>query len=185
MKKVLKGLGIFGTVILTVVLSIVVFLYVVILNVKFVVSEKGMANTLKNIDVVETLKTVEDGTVWEDFKGLGENLNLSEEQFEQILSSDKVKEEVGIYISEVLGSITSDKEALLTKERMENFLNIAVDEYNKISNTKISETERQEIVNSFDEEMIDNMNEEIGSINLQETVAPEYIEKYMREVRYI
>ena len=43
----------------------------------------------------------------------------------------------------------------LTKQEIENFLNIAINEYNKVSDTKISDAERQEIVNSFDEEMID------------------------------
>lgn len=176
MKKILNGLGIFGSIILTLILSVLIFLYVVVLNIKFVVSKNGMANTFKKIDVVETLKSTEDGTMWEDFMQLAESLDLSEEQFEKILNSDKVKEEVGSYIGEVLSSIFNDKEVNLTKEDMENFLNIAVDEYNKVSDTKISDTKRKEIINSFDEEMIKNMNEEFGSINLVETVAPEYIE---------
>lgn len=176
MKKILNGLGVFCSIILTFVLSCLIFIYAVILNVKTVVSEKGMATTFKKIDVVETLKTVEDGTMWEDFKQLGETLNLSEEQFEQILNSDKVKEKVGTYLGEVLSSSFNDKEANLTKEQIEEFLNIAVSEYNRISDTKISDTERQEILNSFDEEMITNINEELGSINLKETVEPEYIQ---------
>ena len=176
MKKILNGLGIFGSIILTFILSVLIFLYVVVLNIKFVASENGMASTFKKIDVVETLKAAEDGTMWEDFMQLAESLGLSEEQFEKILNSDKVKEKVGSYIGEVLSSTFNDKEANLTKEDIENFLNIAVDEYNKVSDTKISDTERKEIVNSFDEEMIANMNEEFGSINLTETVAPEYVE---------
>lgn len=176
MRKILNGLGVFGSVILTLILSVLIFLYVVVLNIKFVVSENGMANTFKKIDVVETLKSAEDGMMWEDFMQLAESLDLSEEQFEKILNSDKVKEEVGSYIGEVLSSTFNDKEANITKEDMENFLNIAVDEYNKVSDTKISDTERKEIINSFDEEMIANMNEEFGSINLAETVAPEYVE---------
>ena len=81
--------------------------------------KNGMTDTLKKIDVVETLKTAEDGTVWEDFKQLAENLNLTENQFEQILNSNKVKEQVGGYIGEVLSSIFNDKEVNLTKEEME------------------------------------------------------------------
>ena len=170
MKKILNGLGVFGSIILTFILSVLIFLYVVVLNIKFVVSENGMANTFKKIDVVETLKATEDGTMWEDFMQLAESLNLSEEQFEQILNSDKVKEQVGSYIGEVLGSTFNDKETDLTKEKIVNFLNIAVDEYNKVSDIKISDTERKEIINSFDEEMIANMNEEFADINLQEIV---------------
>ena len=146
MKKFLNGLGVFGSVILTFILTGLIFSYVIILNIKLVVSDNGMANTFKKIDVVETLKSAEDETMWEDFVQLGESLNLSEKQFEQILNSNKVKEQVGSYIGEVLSSTLSDKEANLTKEEMENFLNIAVDEYNKVSDKKISDSERKKIV---------------------------------------
>ena len=176
MKKFFNDLGVLGSIILTLVLSVLIFIYAVILNIKSVVSEKGMANTFKKINVVETLKTVEDGTMWEDFVQLGETLNLSEEQFEQILNNDKVKEQVGTYLGEVLSSSLNNKKANLTKEEIGEFLNIAVSEYNKISDIKISDTERNEIINSFDEEMINNINEELGSINLKEIVEPEYIQ---------
>lgn len=175
MKKLLKGLGTFCSIILTIVLTIFIFAYALLLNAKFVVSENGMANTLKRLDIVETLKSSEDGTTWEDFKQLADKLNLSEEQFEKILNSNKIKKEIGIYVSEVLSSAFNEKEANLTKEKMENFLNIAVDEYNEVSDTKISDTERQKIISSFDEEMINNLNEEFSSINLTETVDDEYI----------
>ena len=178
MKKFLNGLSIIGSSLLTIVLSFLIFIYVVILNIKFVVSEDGMSKTLKKIDVVETLKLTEDGVMWDDFKGLAEILNLSEEQFEQILNSDKVKELVGGYIGEVISSAFNNKEAILTKEKIEVFLNVAIDEYNKVGDTKISETERNKIVNSFDEEMLENINEEFSSMNLQETVASEYV-KYV------
>lgn len=176
MKKFFNDLGVLGSIILTLVLSVLIFIYAVILNIKSVVSEKGMANTFKKINVVETLKTVEDGTMWEDFVQLGETLNLSEEQFEQILNNDKVKEQVGTYLGEVLSSSLNNKKTNLTKEEIEEFLNIAVLEYNKISDIKINDTERNEIINSFDEEMINNINEELGSINLKEIVEPEYIQ---------
>ena len=65
-----------ASVILTLILSVLIFLYVVVLNIKFVVSENGMANTFKKIDVVETLKSAEDGTMWEDFMQLAESLKL-------------------------------------------------------------------------------------------------------------
>lgn len=178
MKKILNVLGILGSSILTVVLSLLVFVYAVILNVKFLVSENGMVKTLKKTDIVETLKSTEDGLLWEDFKGLADTLNLTEEQFEQILNSNKVKEQVGSYINEIISSLFNDKEASLTKDKIEKFLNIAVDEYNKVSDIKISDAERQEIINSFDEEMIENMNEEFSSLNLTNTVEPEYV-KYI------
>lgn len=175
MKRFLNGLGVFGSVILTFILTGLIFSYMVVLNIKLVVSENVMSNTFKKIDIVESLKSSEDETMWEDFVQLGESLNLSEQQFEQILNSDKVKEQVGSYIGEVLSSTLNDKEVNLTKEEMEKFLNIAVDEYNKVSDKKISDSERKKIVNLFDEKMISNLNEELGSINLSEMVEPEYV----------
>lgn len=176
MKKFLNGLGVLGSIILTLVLTVLIFIYVVVLNVKSVVTEKGMSNTFKKINVVETLKTAEDETMWEDFMQLSDSLNLSEKQFEKILNSNKVKEQIGGYIGKVLSASLNDKEAKLTKKEMENFLNVAVDEYNKVSDTKINDSERKEILNSIDDEMIENMNEEFGSLNLLETVSPEAIE---------
>lgn len=176
MKKFLNGLGVLGSIILTLVLTVLIFIYVVVLNVKSVVTEKGMSNTFKKINIVETLKTAEDETMWEDFMQLSDSLNLSEKQFEKILNSNKVKEQIGGYIGKVLSASLNDKEAKLTKKEMENFLNVAVDEYNKVSDTKINDSERKEILNSIDDEMIENMNEEFGSLNLLETVSPEAIE---------
>ena len=176
MKSFLNGLGVFGSIILIIILTILIFLYGIVLNIKFVVNENGMTDTLKKIDVVETLKTAEDGTVWEDFKQLAENLNLTENQFEQILNSNKVKEQVGGYIGEVLSSIFNDKEVNLTKEEMEKILNIAIAEYNKVSDTKISDTEKKEIIDSLDDEVIADINEELGSINLKEKVSKEYVQ---------
>ena len=176
MKKFLNGLGVLGSIILTLVLTVLIFIYVVVLNVKSVVTEKGMSNTFKKINIVETLKTAEDETMWEDFMQLSDSLNLSEKQFEKILNSNKVKEQIGGYIGKVLSASLNDKEAKLTKKEMKNFLNVAVDEYNKVSDTKINDSERKEILNSIDDEMIENMNEEFGSLNLLETVSPEAIE---------
>ena len=175
MKKFLNNLGVLGAIVLTLILSILLFLYVVVLNIRFVVTDKGMAKTLKKIDVVETLKSAEDSIIWEDFMQLAESLNLSEEQFEQILNSDKVKAQVGSYIGKILSTAFNDKDVTLTKKELDNFLNIAINEYNKVSDTKISDGEK-EILNLFDEEMVANMNEEFGSINLAQTVAPEYVE---------
>lgn len=165
-----------GSIILTLVLSVLIFIYAVILNIKSVVSEKGMAKTFKSIDVVETLKTTDDGTMWEDFVQLGETLNLSKEQCEKIVNNDKFKEQMGRYLSKLLSSSLNNKEANLTKEEMKVFLNVVVSEYNKVNDQKISDTEREEIINLFGEEMINNINEELGSINLKEIVEPEYIQ---------
>jgi len=174
MKKFFKGLGIFSSIILTIVLSVLIFLYVIILNIKFMISENGMSNALKKIDVVETLKTIENGVIWEDFKELSQNLNLNEEQFEELLNSDKVKEEIGSYISVIINSIFDEKETNITKEDIEDLFNIAIDEYNKVSDTKISKSERQDLLNSIDEETIENINKELSSIDITDEVPHKY-----------
>ena len=133
MRKFLNGLGVFCSIVLTIALSILIFLYAVVLNIKVVVSKDGLSDTFKQIDVVETLKSIENGTTWEDITQLADKLNLSEEQAEQILNSDKVKKKVGEYISQVLSSTLNDKKVILTKEKVEEFLNIALDEYNKVT----------------------------------------------------
>jgi len=175
MKKFLNGLGIFGSVILTILLTIILFVYVIILNIKMVVSENGMATALKRIDVVETLKSVENGTMWEDFVQLGENLNLTESQFEEILNSKEVKEQVGSYIGRVLETAFNDSKITLTKKELEDFLEVAITEYNKVSDTKISKEEKEEILSSIDDELIDNMNKEFGNINLLDEAPEEYV----------
>lgn len=178
MKKFLNGMGVFGSIILTIILSILMFVYALILNVKTIISPNGMANTLKRVDVVDALKMAEDGVVWEDFMQLADNLNLTEEQFEQILNSNKVKEELGNFLGEIASSVTSEKRVKITKEKVKRFFNIAVDEYNKVSDTKISDEERQLIMDSFDEEMLEEMNEAIESMNLKEEVDYENV-KYV------
>lgn len=175
MKKFLNGLGIFGSAILSICLAILIFIYVVLLNVKSVVSEKGLTKILKNINVVDVLKYIDDGTIYEDFIELGDKLNLTENEFEDILNSDKVKEALGGFLSKVVSSTASDKKVNVTKEDVEDFLNITIDEYNKVSNIKISDYKINEIVGLFNEEMVNNLNESISEINIKENIDSKYI----------
>ena len=178
MKKVLNGLGIFGSVILTIMLTLLIFVYVWVLNIKLVVGENGITNTFTRIDIVTALKSSEDGTMWEDFMQLAETLNLSEEQFEIIINNNEFKEQIGGFIENIFSSMLSGEKIQLSKADVENLLNVAVDEYNKISDKKISENKRNEIINSFDEEIINNINESISEINLVDSVDIQYV-KYI------
>lgn len=175
MKKFLNGLGIFGSVILSICLAILIFIYVAILNVKSVVSEKGFTKILKNIDVVDVLKYIDDGTIYEYFIELGDKLNLTENEFEDILNSDKVKEVLGGFLVKGVSSTASDKKVNVTKEDVEGFLNITIEEYNKINNTKIPDYKIKEIVGSFNEEIVNNLNESINKININENIDSKYI----------
>ncbi len=151
------------------------------MNLKYVVSESGLTSTLKRIDTVEFIKSFDDEAIEEDLNKLATEINLTEDQLKQILNSNKIKELFGSFINKILISSFDDSKIDLTKDKIENFLNIAIDEYNKVSNTKISETERQKIINSIDDETITNINEELSSINFQEAVEPEYV-KYIKLV---
>ena len=109
---------------------------------------------------------------------LAETLNLSEEQFEIIINNNKFKEQIGGFIENIFSSMLSGEKIQLSKADVENLLNVAVDEYNKISDKKISENQRNEIINSFDEEIINNINESISEINLVDSVDIQYV-KYI------
>lgn len=176
MKKFLNILGIIGSVILTVILTLLIFAYVLVLNVKIAVSKNGISNMLKNIDVVETLKSVDEGDAWEDFKELSNEIGLTEEQFEEILNSENIKDEVGNFINKIIDSVTSSSKITITKAELDNFINIAINEYNKVSEEKISENDKLEILNSLSPEIIEEINEELRDINFTENNENDYIE---------
>lgn len=176
MKKFLNILGIIGSVILTVILTFLIFAYVLVLNVKIAVSKNGISNMLKNIDVVETLKSIDEGDAWEDFKELSSEIGLTEEQFEEILNSENIKDEVGNFINKIIDSVTSSSKITITKAELDNFINIAINEYNKVSEEKISENDKLEILNSLSPEIIEEINEELRDINFTENDENNYIE---------
>lgn len=176
MKKFLNILGIIGSVILTVILTFLIFAYVLVLNVKIAVSKNGVSNMLKNIDVVETLKSIDEGDAWEDFKELSNEIGLTEEQFEEILNSKNIKDEFGNFINKIIDSVTSSSKITITKAELDNFINIAINEYNKVSEEKISENDKLEILNSLSPEIIEEINEELRDINFTENDENNYIE---------
>lgn len=176
MKKFLNILGIIGSVILTVILTFLIFAYVLVLNVKIAVSKNGISNMLKNIDVVETLKSIDEGDAWEDFKELSNEIGLTEEQFEEILNSENIKDEIGNFINKIIDSVTSSSKITITKAELDNFINIAINEYNKVSEEKISENDKLEILNSLSPEIIEEINEELRDISFTENDENDYVE---------
>lgn len=176
MKKFLNILGIIGSVILTVILTFLIFAYVLVLNVKIAVSKNGVSNMLKNIDVVETLKSIDEGDAWEDFKELSNEIGLTEEQFEEILNSKNIKDEFGNFINKIIDSVTSSSKITITKAELDNFIDVAINEYNKVSEEKISENDKLEILNTLSPEIIEEINEELRDINFTENDENNYIE---------
>ena len=79
MKKVLNVLGIIGSMFLTVSLTTIMICFVFLLNIKFAVSKSGINKLLNNIDIVETIKEIDGGVVWEDLTQISDDTNLTEE----------------------------------------------------------------------------------------------------------
>lgn len=175
MKKVLNVFGVFGSIILTIVLTVVMFLYVLLINVKVLIGEKGFANTFKRVNVETILKTADEGEVWNGIKEISKELNLSDEQLIEILDSKNIKEQLGDFFGEVLSSSLNDKDVYLTKERLTNFLTDIIDEYSKVSGVPTNDIERELILSTISDEMILDINESLNTLNIKSAVDTEFL----------
>lgn len=171
MKKVLNFLGVIGAIFLTFVLFVILTCYALVLNIKFVVSKDGINGVLKDIDVVETLKSVDDGVMWEDFQEMSTDLNLTEEQLEEMVNSEAVKEEFGELLGNLVASITSDKPYKMTKDDFVSVLDTVIDEYNKVADEKIDKADRDAVVNEINDEFINDLNASLVEVNLMNTAT--------------
>lgn len=178
MNKLLKILRSLGTSILTIVLIILISSYVVILNFKISISEQGIKKALKKTDIVELINSSEDVNMNKNIRNLATSLKLTEDEFKQMLRSERLKEQLGSYVSNIIRYSFDGKNVILSKEDVQKLLEVAIDEYNDVSETKINDNKRKEIIGSFSQEMIDVINDEFSSINLRETAGPKYV-KYV------
>ena len=175
MKKLFNGLGILGSIFLTIILTVLIIVYTLILNVKSIIGKNGISRTIRNLDVVETLKTLEDGETWDAVIKLGEDIKLNEEQLEKMLESKEIKEQFGEFVSAIANNaMGNDNGKVFTDKNVKEFINTAVDEYNKVSDTKITKEERKEILDSIDNEMLDEMNKEFSSVDLKKDIDSDY-----------
>lgn len=171
MKKVLNFFGVIGATFLTIVLFVILTCYALVLNIRFVVSKDGIGSVLKDIDVVETLKSVDDGVMWEDFQEMSTDLNLTEEQLEQMINSEAVKEEFGDLLGDLVASITSDEPYKMTKDDFVSVLDTVIDEYNKVADEKIDKADRDAVVNEINDEFINDLNASLEEVNLMATAT--------------
>jgi len=175
MKRILNVFGVLGSIFLTIILTVVIFLYFILINIKFLIGYNGFTNTVKRIDVVSLLKSADNGSTWEDINDFASELDLNEDELIQILNNKEIKEQLGDYFGEVLSSSLSGEDVYLTKERITKFLNTVFDEYSKVSGVQINIEERNSIINSIDDEMLTNMNETFNSLDLKSSLEPEFI----------
>lgn len=171
MNKGLNILSIIVSIVLTFILSIFILIYVTTINIKSLVNKDGISQVLNDINVVDHLK--DSGVLWEDFLQLGDSIGLTEEQFERILNSNNLKSEIGLHIEGIISSSLDGLRYTLSKEDLQQILNVAIDEYNSISENKITNEQRNKVLNSIDEEMISNLNEGLESINLHDAFGEE------------
>lgn len=175
MKKVLNVLGAIGAFFLTIVFITLLLCYSLVMNVRYVVSENGINNIVKNIDVVEVIKSVDDGALIEDIQFGDSELKLTEEQFEEILNSDAIKEEISGILNKVLNSVTGEV-ATISRDEFVELVDTVIDEYNKVADVKITEEERNEAISAIEQEDIDDINESLKEVNLaKELVGDEKV----------
>lgn len=175
MKKVLNVLGAIGAFFLTIVFTTLLLCYSLVMNVRYVVSENGINNIVKNIDVVEVIKSVDDGALIEDIQFGDSELKLTEEQFEEILNSDAIKEEFSGILNKVLNSVTGEV-ATISRDEFVELVDTVIDEYNKVADVKITEEERNEAISAIEQEDIDDINESLKEVNLaKELVGDEKV----------
>lgn len=176
MKKVLNVFGVLGAVFLTIVLFVILSVYGIVLNLRFVVSKDGIGDVLNKIDVVETLKTIDDGVMWEDFQDMSTDLNLTEDQLEELVNSEAVKEEFGNILGDLVASITSEEPYKMTKDDFVQVLDTVIDEYNKVADEKIDKADRDAAVNEITDEFIDELNDSLAEVNLVVTATGDDVE---------
>ncbi len=173
MKKILNVLSIIVCIILTFILSIFILFYVATVSIKNTVDNNGISNVLKEIDIVENLKSTGSGVLWEDLSQIGENIGLSEHSFEDLLNSTALKEQLGVHIEGVIRFSLNGNKYEISKEDLQQFLTIAIDEYNKVSDKKITVKQKNEVFNSISNDMIKNLNEVFESIDIHAAFGEE------------
>lgn len=172
-KKVLNVLGIIGSMFLTVSLTTIMICFVFLLNIKFAVNKSGINKLLNNIDIVETIKEIDGGVVWEDLTQISEDTNLTEEELEAILNNEELKTEFSEIFDGVIASITSEEAYKVSKTQITDIINLVIDEYNKVADEKITEEERKEALAEINDEFINDINTSLEEINLSKILAEE------------
>lgn len=173
MKKVLNVLGIIGSMFLTVSLTTIMICFVFLLNIKFAVSKSGINKLLNNIDIVETIKEIDGGVVWEDLTQISDDTNLTEEELEAILNNEELKTKFSEIFDGVISSITSEEAYKVSKTQITDIINLVIDEYNKVADEKITEEERKEALAEINDEFINDINTSLEEINLSKILAEE------------
>lgn len=173
MKKFFNILGVIGAIFLTIVLTVLIVSYSLLLNVRRVVSKDGIADVLNNVDVVEVIKSLDDGSAWDEFSSISSELNLTDEQFEEILNSKELKSQFGIVTDKIINAAVSGETVSITKDEVIDVIDLVIDEYNKVADTKITKEERDSLVMEIDDEFIKSINDSLAEINFEDSIDKE------------
>ena len=178
MKKVLNVLGIIGSMFLTISLTTILTCLVLLLNIKFAVSKVGINKLLKNIDIVETIKVVNDGELWDGLIVNSDDSTLTEEQLKELLNDEELQAEFEEIFSGILTSITGENTYQISKEKMIDIINLVIDKYNNVADVKITEEERKEVLADIDDEFINEINTSLEEINVLNILKEENAELF-------
>ena len=173
MKKFFNILGVIGAIFLTIVLTVLIVSYSLLLNVRRVVSKDGIADVLNNVDVVEVIKSLDDGSAWDEFSSISSELNLTDEQFEEILNSEELKSQFGIVTNKIINAAVSGETVSITKDEVIDVIDLVIEEYNKVADIKITKEERDSLVMEIDDEFIKSINDSLAEINFEDSIDKE------------
>jgi len=139
MKKVFNILGILLSWLLTIVLSVVITVYALILNISSFTNEAIINKVLADVDLTETIKLANEGKVWKGLVLICTFEGYSEENLEVLLNSSYLKEFFSKYISSAMEGIIYEEEFdVFTKEELNDVLSKTIDDYNQNTDNEIN-----------------------------------------------
>ncbi len=172
MKKVFKSLRRILAIISAVVLTFLIVFYIVFLNIKSLASKKGITDVASSIDIVTILQDPKMGTTWDSVTNLGNEIGINEDQMTEILGNDEIKTKVADYVGTTLSKINTDGK-IDTKDSSE-LVDAIVEQYNNISNKKITDEKKAILTNYVDTKVTNVINEKLGTNNILSNVNNKY-----------
>ncbi len=168
MKKVLNFMGIFFSIILSIVLTTLMTCYALILNAKIIVSKQGITRTFISIDFAENIKNVDSGKFWNDVVKEAKAINITEPQLTEMLNNKRIKGELAHYVNKAIESLMRRDTLTITEDELRDLVDLAIDEFNKTNDNKISENKKTDIINAIDAKTVSSINASLEDITIDE-----------------
>lgn len=157
LKKILKYLS---SSFFILVLTTILIVEVLVLNLRMVVSENSIAKGLDS-NVIENVLN-------EDVLS---KLKIDESDIKKVLENEYIKDTASKYVSDVIRCVFGTEKLNINEEELKEFLNKTIDEYNKVSDNDISDSLREEIMDSIDSNAIREFENNINDVNLNKEVS--------------